>query len=214
MIKHPYLGMCLGHYSVFFMEEKGQDLAEILKTSSGQNIRKEWKDDFNLRKAFYVDVGHSMWNLVSRLSLINNDLRLPNVTRSGNSFCLIDFDMCQQSVDYSFKASNIFKDLDFKLQTTMHLASLIQMTFIVFFLDSEEFDVKVRSAAIDEKSIRNYILKGKENSELKMPKDLFFKWLKTKRDIVRSLFESGMCCLIDRTNYFSILRSLLSLEED
>lgn len=209
VIKHPYVGMVEGHYSVFFMEDKGQDLAEILEV-----LRTEWKKDFKLRKAFYFDVGQSMWNLVSRLYLINNDLRLPNVTRSGNSFCVIDFDMCKKEVDYSFKRSNIFKDLDFKVHDTMHLASLIQITFIVFFLDAEECSVEGQKASQTENSIRDIFLKGKDGSEKNKPRKLFDKWLETKGEQIRCLFAPSSDRRIDKSKYFSVLRSLLSLRED
>ena len=77
------------------MKDLGEPLSDHMHTPK---FRTRWGQSKDLRRAFYTQVSMSALNLIDKLTLCHNDIRPPNIAMVGDSFCLIDFDMCRKHV--------------------------------------------------------------------------------------------------------------------
>ena len=80
------------------MKDLGEPLSDHMHTPK---FRTRWGQSKDLRRAFYTQVSMSALNLIDKLTLCHNDIRPPNIAMVGDSFCLIDFDMCRKHVRFS-----------------------------------------------------------------------------------------------------------------
>jgi hypothetical protein len=130
-IKHPYIARLNfnNNNSIFVMNDMGTDLAKLI-SDPDNNYQKTWIENLQVRKSFFHDVVGTGLTMVEKLGRAHNDIRLSNIVMRETSFCLVDFDMCTDSIRSDcFKAKGIFdiEDLNKKLLlfTTRQIALVI-----------------------------------------------------------------------------------------
>ena len=98
-IVHPYIAIIhlkTGHPMVV-MHDAGDSLLDLVYRSDS-TFRLEWQRSPQWRAAFLSQVGLSAINLVDKVKLCHNDIRLPNIAVRDGRFCMIDFDFSSNYV--------------------------------------------------------------------------------------------------------------------
>ena len=105
-IVHPYIEiLCLTpSHPMVVMHDDGDSLLDLVYRSDS-TYRVEWRRSPEWRASFLSQVGLSAINLVDRVKLCHNDIRLPNIAVRDGRFCLIDFDFSSHSVLFQPKSA-------------------------------------------------------------------------------------------------------------
>lgn len=105
-VVHSYLGILIltaGHPMVI-MHDAGESLYDLVYCP-GSTYRLEWQQSHEWRAAFLTQIGLSALNLVDKVKLCHNDIRLPNIAVRNGRFCLLDFDFSSASVTFQPKSA-------------------------------------------------------------------------------------------------------------
>jgi hypothetical protein len=86
------------------MHDAGDTLYDLIYCPNSE-YRLEWQRSLQWRTAFLNQVGLSALNLVDKLKLCHNDIRLPNIAVRNGRFCLIDFDFSFGSIIFQPKSA-------------------------------------------------------------------------------------------------------------
>jgi len=105
-VVHPYIGIfsLTSNNPMVVMHDAGESLYDLVYCPDSK-YRSEWQRSTALRSAFLTQVGLSALNLVDKVKLCHNDIRLPNIAVRNGRFCLIDFDFSFSTVTFQSRSA-------------------------------------------------------------------------------------------------------------
>ena len=175
-IIHPYIAI-IGKVRnpLIIMKDMGEPLSELMQQHS---FRIRWAQSTALRSAFLSQVGISALNLVKKMELCHNDIRPPNIAVSGNSFCLVDFDMCRNEAPTEIVSAFVPTVLGIRdSMSTMMCFSVAQIVLSVFMLSSQTvFSVADVTEAVS-------VWRAKRDSSSNIDKE-FEDWIQSRGGIL------------------------------
>jgi serine/threonine protein kinase len=137
-VVHPYYTI-IGpkEHPFIIMKFMGKSLSDLMQLLS---FRKRWAKSLALRNAFFWQVGMSALKLIENVKICHNDIRPPNIALSGDSFCLIDFDMSRSQLpdksNSAFVPIRSFEAGILEVSEQMMCFSVAQIILTVFMLCS------------------------------------------------------------------------------
>jgi hypothetical protein len=210
-VKHPYIGIVIFAYfhPLLIMRNVGTSLALLIENVE---FRSNWKHNIWLRQRFAYDIGLSALNLITNFHLCHNDIRPPNIAVKGDSFCLIDFDLCSDDLLDSCILSRLVmlvpdSTID-ALKMKQMMLTVSQMAFVVFTLETFP-----ESDALSE--MNRYWLTDQNLAKPRSQAQLNL-WAKSKGPMVEHLFSGDPSALdatqIDRDYFIRLLDAILTLK--
>ena len=181
-IKHPYVGVIIfdDKHPLIVMRDVGTNVWEEMNEGK---LQVRWRNSPKLRRAFAKDVGESALNLVVTLHMCHNDIRPPNImiSTSGDSFCLIDFDMSASQVVQT--NAPVLKHFASKTTDPARMMfSVVQIALVAFQLDSNPTNE-------DFLDVCRFWLDGKSKVKKSEPQ-IFIDWVKSKGPLVQAVFSA------------------------
>ena len=109
----------------------GDTLSELIDASPAA-FRKHWEETLSLRRSFRNDVVQSALNMVQYFSFCHNDIRPPNIAMRGESFCLIDFDMCSNKIRSDCLGGRVLGGLSGTENEARMMFTAAQIALVIF----------------------------------------------------------------------------------